>query len=206
MGQPLPDPSLRESPGECPGCGYSLAGLPSPGVCPECRTPFGGRNLVLCGVPKSGGGPAWRRVAWFIVLAIGAVFFNFVFLLAFLSWEIAVVGGLVYVGAIIWLLVTSPRERRGPERFIIGVAGIGRVPLRERQGATDSILIPWSGSDEVEFTRISAVWWRLRIGPPSASGRITPARFEAGVRCPDNRAQEVEETLRVLAAGGPPPD
>ncbi|TVQ33560.1 MAG: hypothetical protein EA376_01985 [Phycisphaeraceae bacterium] len=201
--QPLSDPVWSETPDHCLWCSYPLVGLTAPGRCPECGVWFDAHVLTLCGVPaSSAGAPVWRRAAWLAVIGAGLIYFyvGWAFLL-FISPILAGATGLAILGALVVLVVISPRERRGAERFIFTHRGVVRAPLKQGRHASgaDTILIPYDDANAVELKRVSFFWRKLRIGVASGRGaRMSGFAFRAGVRCPDDYEERVRHHIEAL--------
>lgn len=197
----LPEPAWTRSAEICLRCNYSLHGLAAPGLCPECGTPYVAQQLLLAGVAKqSRATPLGRRLAWAAVgggLLLFALIWPLLLMFNFVALLIVIIA---LVGGLIALLVTGRRERRGTERFVITPAGIARIPLRIQPGTDgfDSVMIPWDGSNCVQITRISTVWRSLRIGTADSTGRMRAVIFDAGFRCPDAAAPEVEAVIKDM--------
>lgn len=154
--------------------------------------------MLLAGVPRRAGGPWWRRVVWVLLLLVGGFYVQLVLLAWMVAWPLALAVGMGILLGLGVMLYTSPRERRGRERFAVSRAGIARLPLAAPAGtvAPDCVLVEWAGpGGRVELQRLSAFWRRLRLFDGGGS-RI----FEAGVRCPDRDAPRVLATLEAAAA------
>ncbi len=214
----LQDPVWTDSADLCVGCGYSLHGLAAPGRCPECGAAYGTGQLVLTGiVHRSRSISVGRRVAWIAVVTC-AVLLS-VFWAVLLILQVLLLIGLIAatLGGAIALWVTGPRERSGVERLVITPAGVARVALRanSERAKLDTLLTPFDGANSVEVTRVSPVWRRLRVRvvTKDASGKANVRQvFDAGFRCPDSHAPEVERVVReflqaalAARAGGPTP-
>lgn len=158
---------------------------------------------MLAGVPRSSSGvPLGRRLAWAATILGGFLYANFALVLFVASWVLGLVATGVLAGALIWLLVTGPRDRRGVERFVFSVAGVARLPLVHEPGVRlDTVYVPWTGYETVELRRISNVWRRLRVGQRRAPGAaLIEVSFDAGVRCPDARAESVRAVIQSYIA------
>lgn len=206
----LQDPVWTDAADTCVGCGYSLSGLSAPGRCPECGAPYGTGQLVLTGIVRvSRPTSPFRRAAWLAVIG-GAVLLSMLWpiLLAFQAVLLLVLF-LAMVGGIIALWVTGPRERSGVERLVLTPAGIARIALRAAsdRAAWDSLFTPFDGANSVEFKRVSPVWRQVRLsvvtpGPAGTGSRPNRRRvFEAGFRCADSHAPEVERVVREFVQG-----
>jgi hypothetical protein len=84
----------------CPGCDYSLEQLPAEGVCPECGRPYDQRVAILCGLGRGNydavPGGTWRGIA----------------------------GPLVWVGILIWFLMTRLPLWEVPQFLAWGVIAL----------------------------------------------------------------------------------
>jgi hypothetical protein len=200
----LPDPDWTDAAIACTGCGYSLRGLPVPGRCPECGHGYEARQLILAGIPAAiAPGSPMRGIAWAAIITLGVVqAYTTMLQVAFLHWTVPLGLVTLIVGAVVAMLLTGPRERRGTERFCITPAGLARLPAHFDPASArfDNAMIPWSSCDAVDLKRISPVWRRLRIGRAAPNGKLTDVRFQAGIRCPDAAADIVLSTIRQYLA------
>ncbi len=195
----LQPPAWREVPEYCAGCGYALEGLPSPGSCPECGLRFDEQTLVMIGIPRRGSttSPA-RRMLWGVVLVGGVVWLN---CLGFVVFEpmVFLVLGLGWLIGLIALLATGKRERSATQPLIFAAGGFGLAS--DAQTEAGRTLRPWSEVNAYRFTRIGANWYRLQLGRADhapageAVDKLDAVKFEAGVRCSDQDADRVRETL-----------
>lgn len=115
---------------------------------------------------------------------------------------------LATVGGLIALWVTGPRERVGAERLVVTPAGIARVALRPTAGQSrfDTLFTPFDGANSVEIKRISPVWRRLRLRVVTPGAGVARQVFDAGFRCPDAHAPEVERMVREYVRRALPAD
>jgi len=178
-----------------------------PGVCPECGVPFESTQLVLAGVPnRMKSSSTLRRAVWIVVMVAMIVHWQTWILQIRYGWwmPLAILGILGL--AVVWLLLTGPRERKGTERFVVTSAGITRVVPNAAPGdlSLGSQFIPWGRSDAVVVTRISPFWKRVRIGR-KAGRTLRDVAFDAGIRCPDGVDREVIGTIRAHLAAAPRP-
>lgn len=208
MAQPktLPDPRWDATSKFCAACGYSLDGLGEAGACPECGTRYSAFQLVLAGVPnRKSNRFTPRSLAWGVVV-VGWMLhaYGWGLEMLFSRWLVLVVTAALAAG-LIWLIATGKRERQGLERFIVTPTGIQRVPFKFDAGSDgfDAVFIPWDGADGVELRRISNVWRRLRIGTRHGA-RLRRIVFDAGIRCPDSMAAQVQALIAQALAGEVP--
>lgn len=195
----LQPPEWREVPEFCAGCGYALQGLASPGSCPECGLRFDEQTLVMIGIPRRGSTTSpMRRVLWGVVLVGGVVWLNG---LGFMAFEptVFLVLGLGWLIGLIALLATGKRERSATQPLIFSAGGFGLAS--DAQTDAGRTLQTWAEVDGYRFTRLGAKWYRLQLGHEAPHRRDDPSAalrtvtFEAGVRCSDEDADRVRETL-----------
>lgn len=166
------------------------------------------RALMFAGIVNRARGGSWpRRLAWFgLILAGGGLSQIWMLLAMYMSWYVPAVLMVVIVGGFIAMVVTSPRERSGAERFCITGSGIARLALKPGAGgALDSQIVPWGEADAVHLEMISPVWWRLRVGRWLGGGRMGDITFDAGIRCSAEFAPilrgEIQERLASRRRG-----
>ena len=189
MNKHLPDPEWIETLPSCPGCGYNLNGLNLPGRCPECGFEVDDKTMVLAGVVKADATqPVWRRVLWIIVFTFSVLLVYGWPALFFLRWfGLGLV--LLWVATIIGLLATSKRSRSGKMKIIFATGGFYVVDdLHNAQH--DGQAIPWGQVARMKFDRVSPVWYKVQLW--SMNSKL----LEAGVRCPDELASLVEDTIK----------
>lgn len=178
----------------CPGCSYNLTGLMPPVTCPECGFAIDEKTLVLYGVVKADASQSpLRRFLWAVVLTTGGILGYTWFFLIFLGW-FGLVFFLAWLASLIVMLRTSKRTRAGKNAIVFGAGGfivVADLSDPEHEGEA----VPWKRVLRVKFDRVSAVWYRLRL---EASDRKL---LEAGVRCTDEHAGLVYETLQAFRTG-----
>ncbi|MBB6428903.1 hypothetical protein [Algisphaera agarilytica] len=110
--------------------------------------------------------------------------------------------GIVGVGWIIGLIAmlsTGKRERSATQPLIFTAGGFG-IASDETTDASRT-LQSWSEVNCFNLTRIGAKWYRLRIGNAKdperihTDGQLRSVKFEAGVRCDDDQANRVRDTI-----------
>lgn len=205
----LPDPAWHAAPKACLGCGYPLGDLAGKSTCPECGTSYDAATIVLYGVPRGGtaSSPA-RRFLWFVVAIYNILLLQLWFLVIQVSaffLLLCVVAGIAGLGA---MIATSKRERRGVERLILGTTHVFRAVTdlgkhaAQDSASLDAVAIPFSQITGFRLDRVSAYWYRLRLGTLSPAGVLEKVVLDVGVRCRDEDAQPLRQALseRVQAA------
>lgn len=172
----LPPPLVLDRLLTCPRCGYDLSGTAVTLPCPECGQP-NGACVQLAGTPNRLGGKAHRRVAR--VFAVIGTWFGLQFF--FILWfRVSLLTGLAvlasFVLGIVWLMLSSPRERQSAEKFLFVRGCIVRLPLSANVGVfTDALRIPLVAGDTLRVQAIGTKWARMRVQRADGS---TP--FDAG--------------------------
>jgi hypothetical protein len=172
----LPPPMVLQSLLTCPRCGYDLSGTAVTLPCPECGQP-NGACVQLAGTPNRLGGKTHRRVAR-VIAVIGAwLGLQIVFIMWF---RVSMLTGLlvlaVFVLGIVWLMVSSPRERRAAEKFLFVPGFIVRLPLLADTGVfSDALRIPLEAGDTLRLKPVGTKWARICL---QRQGGSTP--FDAG--------------------------
>lgn len=209
----LPDPAWQAAPKACVGCGYPLADLAGRSVCPECGTSYEASTIVLYGVPRGGtaSSPA-RRALWIIVAIFNIFLIQFWFLVIQVSGVFFLLCFIVGMAGLIAMIVTSKRERRGVERYVIGtthvfraMSDLGKDAAKSAAGrdgddagarSLDAVAIPFTPTTGFRLDRVSAFWYRLRLGTLTPAGTLEQVVLDTGVRCRDQDAQPLRQALR----------
>lgn len=188
-------PTWHERLPHCMRCGYDLAGVAVDVPCPECGASTG-PFFVLAGVPQSLGGSTGRRVARGFVMVGAFLSAQMVLALMFIHWAAAVGAVAVFGGIVTWLLVSSPRERGGAERFVFGTSGLARIAAKnDAVRGDDESFVKFEASTQVQFVAVGAKWGKFRV--VDGSGKKC---FEAGVRVDTATLGKLIEDLQTLVA------
>jgi hypothetical protein len=144
------------------------------------------------------GGAVHRRVLR-IVVVIGAVLLAQAVLIVWaFSLRTALLLLVMFVLAVVWLMVSSPRERGGTERFLIVAGALVRLPAKADGGVlTDSLRVEIDAGDTVQLRVIGTQWAGLVIARADSS-----KKFEAGFACADAEVARVGEMIAAVVGGG----
>jgi len=186
----------------CPACGYSLEGLPAVHRCPECGFAYDERSFTLLGVTRGASGmPARRKILWLFVAIVTTFWLNCIMVMVTsFGSQPSILFGLVGIGwvvAVIYLLATGRREKKGMERFIFTAGGYGSFVTSEGEAPTDFGLRPWVSTHSVQLERKSPRWQRIRIYSQCGSdGKPWSApEFDAVVQLDPTQAEWVRQVL-----------
>lgn len=111
------------------------------------------------------------------------------------GWYTAALAGLLGFSILGYLLWTGSRSRGGITKFVFTGAGIASLPVKIKKGAEPLIQFePWIGDEVISLQKVSIVWYRLTARSNSRGTVI----FDAGIRCPEPRQEDVFKTLQEL--------
>lgn len=208
MKQPLRDPEWPETLPNCPGCGYSLMGLTPPLTCPECGFEVDGKTLVLHGVVSTDKSVSkMRRVLWGLTFT-GIIGWSLLMqvwtnLIQFTPGYIAGYGLfmlvflLILIAAVAALVKTSKRDAAGSVAIVFtsgGFMAIANLETAQFEGE----IVPWDRVRGIQLKRVSRFWYKLKIWGQGET------LLDGGVRCTDELASLVHDTLQAFRHGDEP--
>lgn len=150
----------------CPGCGYSLTGLPERGVCPECGRAYAPGRIVLHGWARGLHANLTNASPRHVGLYVGLISLSllqvplqmrqgYVTLAVFIAASTAFA-----IGYPLWWRFT----RRGPGLVQVHLTPAGCAQVNApRAGAEPPRIKPWSGIREVLLAPARAGTYRLRL-------------------------------------------
>lgn len=145
--------------------------------------------MVLSGVVKADATqPIARRVLWVLVFVIGGVMLYGWPLLIMLRW-VGLAVFVLWLGTFIVLLTTSKRSRAGRMKIIFAKGGcfvLEDLHSTQHEGRP----IGWNQVARMQVQRVSPVWYKVQLW--SRGSKL----LEAGVRCTDELAPLVEDTIK----------
>lgn len=205
---PLPPTHRTVKLDKCPACDYSFRGLPGVGRCPECGFTYDEDTFILHGISRGMSTTSTGRKIGWIFIGLGAWLGpQALMMLAFDPGNEAALimacFGIVWAGALVYLLITGKRERRGIEPFLFAAGGFGSCAgLNPNDDKVD--LTRWEQIDDVQLRRIGPTWRRLRIGKVNRHGKLYDIALDAGVSCDEPGAAHVLKVLkkRIAVAHG----
>lgn len=194
----LPPPQVLDRLPSCPRCDYDLSATDVSRPCPECGQ-VNGACVQLAGTPNRLGGGVHRQLAR-IVAVIGTwLGLQVIFILWF---RVSLLTGLlvlaVFALGIVWLMVSSPRERRAAEKFLIVPGVIIRLPLTAQTGVfTDALRVTMQPGDTLHLRPVGLQWARVRLMRADGS---TP--FDAGFLVDITTLTELAASLQSVVGTG----
>ncbi|MCA9290369.1 MAG: hypothetical protein KDA25_04520 [Phycisphaerales bacterium] len=179
---------------ECPQCGYSLIGLPSPGQCPECGFGFDERTFTLRGVPRGMRMMSpWRALCWILIAVVGwfalQIGVMLTMALGAAGFGIATILVIAVLAGAGLLIMTSRRERSGVHTFAFTPLGFG--PIDPETGRLDAHFTTWDRVHDVDADVLGPHFTRLRLGTRTMHGAFVVEGFDCGVRCAQERVPEL---------------
>ncbi len=141
-----------------------------------------------------------RKFLWVLVVAGGWLGPNWLPMFFVMRTGIAVAGtltlGALWLGIVIYLLLTGKRERRGTEQFLFAAGGFGSCTGLDPTDTVEASLTSWNRVNAVRLDRKGPQWHRLRIGyADHPAGPLRRVVLDAGVRCDADAARQIRNVL-----------
>ncbi len=104
--------------------------------------------------------------------------------------------GALWLGIVVYLLLTGKRERRGMEQFLFAAGGFGSCTGLDPTDTVETNLTSWNEVNAVRLDRKGSQWHRLRIGDADRpAGALRRVVLDAGVRCDADAARQIRNVL-----------
>jgi hypothetical protein len=190
---------------QCPGCGYSLAGLPGEGACPECGRRYDPSVVVLfgwgCGSHsnlRTAPAPVALRMA---ILLCAFTLIPLIFTLRLRS-PLPAAGLIGLCGAVIALALWQRARSQVTGAVQVYLNAKGCAQLDDTSNGASPAMTPWDRIGDVRLGAAGEGRWRLRAIPagPWWLPRIEPVDAEV----PLTAGQAEELTRRIRAWRGDP--
>lgn len=182
-------------------------GLTPPLTCPECGFEVDGKTLVLHGVVRTDKSVSKMRrvlwgltftgiIAWSLALQVwtNVIQFNQGYILGFGLFMLVFL--LSCIAAVVALVMTSKRDGAGSVAIVFTSGGfmtIANLDTAQFEGE----IVKWDRVKGIQLKRVSRFWYKIKIWDRGET------LLDGGVRCTDELAPRVHDTLHAFRRGEP---